>query len=104
METKDKSIDSSNLENVEEIEPKVKKKSLIKFIHVFESNVERMPAIRKSRKKNLRRNSDRNYNPLKRTWQVADSYNNPDRNYNPLERIWQVADSYYYLNPSKLSF
>jgi len=104
MEAKDKSIDSSNLENMEEIEPKVKKKSLIKFIHVFESNVERMSAIRKSRKKNLRRNSNKNYNPLERTWQIADSYNNPDRNCNPLERIWQLADSYYYLNPSKLSF
>ena len=84
MEAKDKAIDSSNLENVEEIEHKVKKKSLIKFIHVFESNVERMPAIRKSRKKNLRRNSDRNYIPL--------------------ERILQVSDSYYNLNPKKLYF
>ncbi|MBY8990828.1 MAG: hypothetical protein KGD58_08750 [Candidatus Lokiarchaeota archaeon] len=51
METKDKAIDNLNLENVEKIEPKVKKKSLIKFIHVFEANVERMPTIRKSKKK-----------------------------------------------------
>jgi hypothetical protein len=84
METKDKAIDNSNLENVEEIAPKVKKKSSIKFIHVFESNGERMPAIRKSKKKKLTRNLDRNYNRL--------------------ERNWKVSDSYYYLNPSKLSF
>ena len=74
MEAKDKVIYSSNLENVEEIEHKIKKKSLIKFIHVFESKVERMPAIRKSRKKNLRHNSDRNYNPLEKIWQVADRF------------------------------
>ena len=84
MEAKDKVIYSSNLENVEEIEHKIKKKSLIKFLHVFESKVERKPAIRKSWKKNLRHNSDRNYNPL--------------------EKIWQVSDSYYYLNPRRLYF
>lgn len=84
METKDKAIDTLNLEGVEEIEPRVKKKSLIKFIHVFESNIERMPTIRKSKKKKLTRNLDRNYNRL--------------------ERNWKVSDSFYYLNPSKLSF
>jgi len=74
METKDKAIDTLNLEGVEEIEPRVKKKSLIKFIHVFESNIERMPTIRKSKKKKLTRNLDRNYNRLERNWKVSDSF------------------------------
>jgi hypothetical protein len=84
METKGKVLDNSNLESVEEIEPKVKKKSLIKFIHVFESNVEKIPTIRKSKKKKLKHNLNRNYNRL--------------------ERNWKVSESFYYLNPSKLSF
>ena len=84
METKDKVIKNLNLENVEKVEPKVKKKSLIKFIHVFESNSEKIAGIRKPKKKRL-------------------SYN-LRREYNRLERIRKVSDSYYYLNPSKLSF
>ena len=84
METKSKVLDSLNLENVEEVEPKVKKKSLINFIHVFESNSEKIAGIRKSKKKRLTRNLDKNYDPMK--------------------RIWQVADSYNYLNLKKLSF
>ena len=84
METKDKVIKNLNLENVEKVEPKVKKKSLIKFIHVFESNSEKIAGIRKSKKKRLSHDLNREYNRL--------------------ERNWKVSDSYYYLNPSKLSF
>jgi len=84
METKDIVIDHLNLENVEEVKPKVKKKSFIKFIHVFEANSEKIPTIRKSKKKRLSHNLSRKYNQL--------------------ERIWIVSDSYYYLNSSKLSF
>ena len=84
METKDKVIDKLNLENVEEIAPKLKKKSLIKFIHVFESNTERKPAIRKPKMKKLSHKLTRNYNRL--------------------ERNWKVSDSFYYLSPNKLSF
>jgi hypothetical protein len=84
METKDKVIDRSTLKNVEEIEPKVKKKSLVKFIHVFESNIERMPSIRKPKNKRLLRNLNRQYNRR--------------------DKDWKVSDCYYYLNPSKLSF
>ena len=84
METKSKVLDSLNLENVEEVEPKVKKKSLINFIHVFESNSEKIAGIRKSKKKRLSHHLNREYNRL--------------------ERNWKVSDSYYYLNPSKLSF
>ena len=84
METKSKVLDSLNLENVEEVEPKVKKKSLINFIHVFESNVEKIPTIRKSKKKKLKHNLNRNYARI--------------------EKDWKVSNGYYYLNPSKLSF
>ena len=84
METKSKVLESSNLENVEEVEPKVKKKSLINFIHVFESNSEKIAEIRKSKKKR--------------------SSHHLNREYNRLERNWKLSDSYYYLNPSKLSF
>ena len=84
METKGKAIKNLNLENVEEVEPKVKKKSLINFIHVFESNSEKIAGIRKSKKKRLSHHLNREYNRL--------------------ERNWKVSDSYYYLNPSKLSF
>ena len=84
METKDKVKDNLKLENAEDLEPKVKKKSLIKFIHVFESDIEKKPAKRKGMKKKIKHNLNRKYNPM--------------------EEIWRIAEGYYYLNPSKLYF
>ena len=88
METKDKVKDNLKLENVEDLEPKVKKKSLIKFIHVFESNSDKIPEIRRSKKERKKeREKKRLYD--KKLY-------NLNREYNRLEKIWQVADSYYY--------
>ena len=86
METKDKVNDNLKLENVEDLEPKVKKKSLIKYIHVFESNSDKIPGIRRSKKERKKeREKKRLYD--KKLYNLS-------REYNRLEKIWQVADSY----------
>ena len=51
METKERVIDNINLENIVEVESKDVKKSYIKFMHVFESDAEKMYTI--SRRKNV---------------------------------------------------
>ncbi|KKN25809.1 hypothetical protein LCGC14_0880970 [marine sediment metagenome] len=84
MESKDKVLEKLGLDNELEAEIKEEKKSLVKFIHVFESDSER-----RSIRKKIRRNK---------------SKNNLIRERRRLDKEWKESFSYFYLNPRKFSF
>lgn len=84
METKEKVLDSLILEDEVKIEPKGKKKSFIKFIHVFESDVIKRPTKTKIKRTKLKPKLDRE---RRRS-----------------EKRWKESFSYYSLNPRKFSF
>ncbi len=84
MEAKEKVLDNLILENKVKVELKGKKKSFIKFIHVFESNVIKRPTKTKIKRTKLKYNSDRE---RRRS-----------------EKRWKESFSYYSLNPRKFSF
>ena len=84
MESKDKVLERLVIENELEAEIKEEKKSLVKFIHVFESDSER----RIGRKK-FWRNKPKN---------------NQFREQHRLDKQWKESSSYFYLNPRKFTF
>ncbi len=84
MESKEKIVDDLVLEKELEIEANTKKKSLIKFIHVFESDVDTPPKrIKKIRSKKNR-----------------DSKRERRRS----DKRYKESFSYYSLNPRKFTF
>jgi hypothetical protein len=84
METKEQVLDKLTLENEVKIEPKGKKKSTIKFIHVFESDVISRPTKTKIKRTKIKHNLNRERRRL--------------------EKRWKESLSYYSLNPRKFDF
>jgi len=80
METKDTVLERLDLENELEAELTEEKKSLVKFIHVFESEPERRIFRNKSRK------------------------NNPNKEQRRLEKAWKKSSGNYYMNSRSHSF
>lgn len=84
MESKDKILKRLDLDNNLESEIMEEKKSLVKFIHVFESDSERRIIGKK-----FWRNKPKN---------------NLFKEQGRLDKEWKESFSYFYLNPRKFTF
>jgi hypothetical protein len=71
METKEKVIDNSILENEVKIESKRKKKSIVKFIHVFESDVNISPRKKRIVRSKSKHNLGRDQYRLGKSWKKS---------------------------------
>ncbi|MHA1988532.1 MAG: hypothetical protein ACW98D_18020 [Promethearchaeota archaeon] len=74
METKEKVIDNYILENEVKNESKSKKRSFIKFIHVFESDVNISPIKKKFKRNYSKHSSYRDQRRLQKKWNESLSH------------------------------
>ena len=74
METKEKVTDNYILENEVITETKRKKKSFIKFIHVFESDVNKSPIMKKSKRRKSKSRLGIDQRRIEKKWKESLSY------------------------------